>query len=325
LQAQEARLAEQQQHLDDAINGHIKTADNLSQRLGSLDDAQLALNDSQQALKDATASLGVQQTRQASETQHLQQSLKQRSLLGMLMLLLTAAAIGFLLIRPPVEPVAPQLVMQPSASKAEAVVVPVELEAEITEMRQELSRLGSSVMRMSGSLEPLDAAGIPQLPAQVSDLEQAMQTLTQDSLRQQQENTRLTAVQDQLQAEMDKMAGEVESLQEQIGGYPAIETAAKALEGQRWATAQQLGRYTVQVLGVRKRNSLGWFIKHHGIEEETAIHRSESDGRYWYVLFHGIYETIDQAQAAVAQLPAGLAVHGPWVRRIPERGDVLPL
>ncbi|WP_369408967.1 SPOR domain-containing protein [endosymbiont of Lamellibrachia barhami] len=61
------------------------------------------------------------------------------------------------------------------------------------------------------------------------------------------------------------------------------------------------------------------------MEADSAIYHTEHQGQKWYVLFHGNYETLEQAKAATRQLPADLAAYKPWIRQIPETGGLFPL
>jgi septal ring-binding cell division protein DamX len=93
---------------------------------------------------------------------------------------------------------------------------------------------------------------------------------------------------------------------------------------QRWRAAGRKGHYTLQLVGVGKRQSLEAFLARFPAGGDRVIHRSRRDGRDWLELFNGIYPTRQSAVAAVGSLPPELAAQGPWVRRIPTGGQLEP-
>ncbi|MBT8429648.1 MAG: hypothetical protein KJN79_07010, partial [Gammaproteobacteria bacterium] len=86
LQEHAARLEKQREDLEDAVAGHRKSNEGLNARLATLDETR-------QTLQDSADSLRVQQVRQDHETQNLQQMLKRRSMLGLLMFLLVGGSL----------------------------------------------------------------------------------------------------------------------------------------------------------------------------------------------------------------------------------------
>ncbi|MGB5453714.1 MAG: SPOR domain-containing protein, partial [Sedimenticolaceae bacterium] len=89
-----------------------------------------------------------------------------------------------------------------------------------------------------------------------------------------------------------------------------------------WAEAGASGRYTLQLAGFYQPASLAWFVERHHLGQGSAVYHTEFQGRKWYVVFHGIYDTIEQAVEAASHLPPELAAQNPWVRRIPRSGDL---
>ncbi len=312
LHAHDSRLLEQQQQLDDVVVLFSEPTDNINSRLDGLDNAH-------QALQEKTETLQVQQAQQNDETQ----GLKQRSLL--LMMLLITATVGFLLFRDSTTPEEPQQV-----DKAEPAVIrepaidSTKLENEVAELRQGLSQLGDSVAQVTHSVDEIKASVDPELPGKVNRLTDNLKTLSQENLQKQQESARLKTSQQQVQAELDKITGKVKALERTTPNLMVM-AAVQTPEGRQWIKAQQLGQYTLQVVGVHKRESLARFVRQQGIEADSAIYHTEHQGQKWYVLFYGNYETLEQAKAATRQLPADLAAYKPWIRQIPETGGLFPL
>ncbi len=313
LHAHDSRLLEQQQQLDDVVVLFSEPTDNINSRLDGLDNAH-------QALQEKTETLQVQQAQQNDETQ----GLKQRSLLLMMLLLITAT-VGFLLFRDSTTPEEPQQV-----DKAEPAVIrepaidSTKLENEVAELRQGLSQLGDSVAQVTHSVDEIKASVDPELPGKINRLTDNLETLSQENLQKQQESARLKTSQQQVQAELDKITGKVKALERTTPDLMVI-AAAQTPEGRQWIKAQQLGQYTLQVVGVHKRESLARFVRQQGIEADSAIYHTEHQGQKWYVLFYGNYETLEQAKTATRQLPADLAAYKPWIRQIPETGGLFPL
>ena len=286
----------------------------------------------------------MQQVRQDQETQGLQQKLKHRTSLGLLMFLLAAGALLYLLLRGPVVSEDMQLAMQAgSASDEKAAAAIANIENDMLTLRTELAELRDSVTRVARAVEEVDAVAAPELPAQVmrlnetvavlerQDLQQQQETaeLRREQAQQQQDDTELRTSQEQLQVELERIAGEVESLAEKASTPPANATAplagiARPGAGKAWTQARESGRYTLQLAGFHRPESLGMFKKMHALGGDTAVYETEYQGRKWHVVFHGIYDTVGQALAAAAQLSPELAARQPWVRRIPPTGEILP-
>jgi septal ring-binding cell division protein DamX len=71
--------------------------------------------------------------------------------------------------------------------------------------------------------------------------------------------------------------------------------------------------YAVQVLATNTRQALEAFVERHGIAGVSAA-RVERDGELYYVLLLGVYESLDIARRAVAELPRPFQDHTPWIR-----------
>lgn len=73
--------------------------------------------------------------------------------------------------------------------------------------------------------------------------------------------------------------------------------------------------YAVQLLAMSSKEGLETFVEQERLEGISAA-RVERDGKLFYVLLLGIYETEDLAQRAVAALPRPLQGTRPWIRRL---------
>ncbi len=71
--------------------------------------------------------------------------------------------------------------------------------------------------------------------------------------------------------------------------------------------------YAVQLMAMSTKESLEQFVDREGISGVSAA-RVERDGKLYYVLILGVYESAADARRAVASLPAGYAAMAPWIR-----------
>ena len=157
----------------------------------------------------------------------------------------------------------------------------------------------------------------------------------QEQLKQQ--DVELQQGQQKLQSGQERIAEELNALKANADKKPGIKApaqkpaatakpaAARSTAAPAWAKARASGRYTLQLAGFHRAESLAWFIERHGLGSDSAVYHTEYRGRKWYVVFHGIYDTIEQAVTAASHLPPELAAQQPWVRRIPRSGDLFQL
>jgi chromosome segregation ATPase len=106
---------------------------------------------------------------------------------------------------------------------------------------------------------------------------------------------------------------------------PAKPPPAPTVAAEPWAEARKRGAFTVQLLGVRTRDSLRVYAERHGIASGSAIIQGQLDGKPWFVLVHGIQDTSNAGKAAARQLRDKIPGSKPWVRPIPKSGVIEPL
>jgi septal ring-binding cell division protein DamX len=73
--------------------------------------------------------------------------------------------------------------------------------------------------------------------------------------------------------------------------------------------------YTVQIVAMSSMESLQSFVKEHPLSDALAA-RIETNGKFYYVLLLGIYETLTDAKAAAAIRPESLVNIDPWFRKL---------
>jgi DamX protein len=101
---------------------------------------------------------------------------------------------------------------------------------------------------------------------------------------------------------------------------PSDQTGAVDLA--QWQQAQDKGRFTLQLTALTKRAELAGFVRRHGLQGQVVWTRSESKGRTWYVLLHGIYPDSARAGEAARALRAKHRGVNAWVRRIPREAQI---
>ena len=96
------------------------------------------------------------------------------------------------------------------------------------------------------------------------------------------------------------------------GSAPAnnSETAHEA-----WLWSQDPRNFTLQLLGARSADSIKEFLRKYDKLDGTAVFfHTRHDARDWYAVVYGVYSSREQAQAAIARLPAELREASPWIR-----------
>lgn len=73
--------------------------------------------------------------------------------------------------------------------------------------------------------------------------------------------------------------------------------------------------YAVQIVAMSSMESLQSFAKEH-LLSDALVARIEANGKLYYVLLLGIYETLTEAKAAVASRPESLINIEPWIRKL---------
>lgn len=88
---------------------------------------------------------------------------------------------------------------------------------------------------------------------------------------------------------------------------PAVSSAA--------STAAVTGRYTLQLSGASRPNTLDAFAKQQKLSS-YQVYKTNRNGQPWYVLISGSYATPSEAKNAIAAMPAEVKAKNPWVRQV---------
>lgn len=70
--------------------------------------------------------------------------------------------------------------------------------------------------------------------------------------------------------------------------------------------------YTLQVLGGRSQANIQAFIQKNNLEEKAYYFRTARNGKPWYVLVYGVYDSLEQAKTAKNSFP--IKQTRPWIR-----------
>lgn len=104
------------------------------------------------------------------------------------------------------------------------------------------------------------------------------------------------------------------------------ETPVKGeLESSSWILIQERNRFTVQMSASRDQNSVVNFLNQHAraLPAPNSIYSFARNGSTWYALLHGLYDSIEDARAAVEAMPPEALVNQPWIRSVGRVQDVL--
>jgi DamX protein len=99
---------------------------------------------------------------------------------------------------------------------------------------------------------------------------------------------------------------------------PKKVAAKNTIYRESWLLDQDSSYYTLQVLGVRKEESLLDFIKRHQLlqKKNVAYYKTAYKGKQWYPLLYGVYPTKSEAADAVKELPGKVQKSIPWIRKM---------
>lgn len=93
---------------------------------------------------------------------------------------------------------------------------------------------------------------------------------------------------------------------------------AGVLESPTWILVQDRNLFTVQMIASTNRASVENFLRRNvdTLQTPNSIFTFERDGNTWYALLHGLYESLDEARAAVESMPSRALTNQPWIRSV---------
>jgi len=94
---------------------------------------------------------------------------------------------------------------------------------------------------------------------------------------------------------------------------PAKITTLAGFKDERWILDQEPNHFTLQVLGTQNKSSIKPFAIKHKLKSNVAVFQTLRNGKPWYSILYGRYETKDAAAKAKKEI-ANSKVK-PWLRR----------
>jgi DamX protein len=102
---------------------------------------------------------------------------------------------------------------------------------------------------------------------------------------------------------------------------PKVEPLVKDI---KWLTKQDPKKYVLQLIGAYEQETIDVYLKAFKDSETKIISFTASNkGKEWHVLIYGLYQSRDQAVAAIETLPTRAKLMAPWPRSVQSIKDLL--
>lgn len=85
---------------------------------------------------------------------------------------------------------------------------------------------------------------------------------------------------------------------------------------QEWVAAQSPKYYTLQLASSTNQALIRKYYDENNLQGKAGYYSSMRTGERWYALVYGAYPSVNEAKAAIADLPQDLRKWSPWVRNI---------
>lgn len=89
-----------------------------------------------------------------------------------------------------------------------------------------------------------------------------------------------------------------------------------ALSPQQWVASQKPANYTLQLASSTNQALIRKYYEENALQGKAGYYSSIRQGERWYALVYGSYGSVNEARAAIANLPEDLRKWSPWVRNI---------
>jgi len=93
-----------------------------------------------------------------------------------------------------------------------------------------------------------------------------------------------------------------------------VEAASPADDPLAWIRSQPRGRYTIQVIAQTGLSAARDFVADNRLGAEAAYFAARHDGRLWYPVVLGSFDSLAAARARLAALPEAWRKWAPWIR-----------
>ncbi|MBI1423018.1 MAG: hypothetical protein GC149_06085 [Gammaproteobacteria bacterium] len=85
---------------------------------------------------------------------------------------------------------------------------------------------------------------------------------------------------------------------------------------QQWVAVQNPDYYTLQLASSTNKTLIEKYYEENELTGKAGYYRSRRSGEDWYALVYGAYPSVQDAKAAIDNLPEDLKKWSPWVRNI---------
>ena len=140
------------------------------------------------------------------------------------------------------------------------------------------------------------------------------------SVKESQEDPGEVDTEDRVQSKVD--SGSIEKSNQVINSKanqkstPLTKNRTKGLKTQQWLDQQAKGSWTIQILGSIYEDTASKYLRDNQLDDNYYYVKSRYQGKDWFVVLHGVYQSKEKARAALAKLPAKIRKSGPWIRSI---------
>lgn len=97
---------------------------------------------------------------------------------------------------------------------------------------------------------------------------------------------------------------------------PGLDMQKMLTEHEQWIMDQPKGHYTIQLMATGNEAAMKRFITKNELHEHTGYYRSQRNGKGWFSLVQGSFESPLLAKKAIKQLTFSLQKSQPWIRPI---------
>jgi septal ring-binding cell division protein DamX len=85
---------------------------------------------------------------------------------------------------------------------------------------------------------------------------------------------------------------------------------------QQWVQIQNPNHYTLQLASSTNQALINKYFEENNLQGKAGYYSSMRQGERWYALVYGSYSSVNEAKAAISDLPQDLRKWSPWVRNI---------
>ncbi|GAB6260442.1 SPOR domain-containing protein [Photobacterium sp. R1] len=166
-----------------------------------------------------------------------------------------------------------------------------------------------AVEQMNGPIEPLTSGDIA-LNDEVVPMEQEIAPMAEPAA--------MTA--QTMPAVSNETKAQNETMTEAATAAPAatvtlVDSSKASQANYEFAAAPETG-FTVQVLGLSQNSGFAPYVAKLPGQQPVWINQKTYREKPWYTLLYGHFKTVEEAQAAIQQLPGDIQSFGPFVRSL---------